>query len=557
MKTEINCPVLSSEKFSKEVLKDIITSLEQLENTKNNIFNRLNNAFNERYNKLCNIKARIIRANKIIESYSSINEAITLKSKYHYPSKKHNYYTPTIIDQNSTRVKPEPMVKLNRIALNDKEKLGAKSLAAKDKIVTYDKYLSYATQFNDIVNELNKVTSQEISIRQDLDDFEPILNHVTSDFTFGTNMKIEYAKKQQYNPQQEINRGGSILLQDYLNEKKEEERKKKKNIQQAPKSIIEKQKIRRTVPKKKKIKNTPKVNFVLPTNIALGGVANLEGSEDDDEKKEENKIEEEEDDDEDFKDDNQNEGQFINEEDEEDTDLPIDYIRYNNQIKIDTNRINQNGNYNNNNNQTSTTTNNNSANQSQSQPTPPPSPPPSAPQTQINTAQVNTATVPQPPPQKQVVPPPQQRPPNPPPAVPTASKIQVVVGNSSSIPPPPPPPPPPPVVPTIPTKPSSAKVETKSSGGEVSLEDELAKAMSGLKKTGKVELDEKPKPKELSFAEQLAMSRNKLKKPVIVEKPPPKKQNCMDLLSQQIRLRFQQLRMHEDDNEDSDSEDDE
>lgn len=553
MKTEINCPVLSSEKFSKEVLKDIITSLEQLENTKNNIFNRLNNAFNERYNKLCNIKARIIRANKIIESYSSINEAITLKSKYHYPSKKHNYYTPTIIDQNSTRVKPEPMVKLNRIALNDKEKLGAKSLAAKDKIVTYDKYLSYATQFNDIVNELNKVTSQEISIRQDLDDFEPILNHVTSDFTFGTNMKIEYAKKQQYNPQQEINRGGSILLQDYLNEKKEEERKKKKNIQQAPKSIIEKQKIRRTVSKKKKIKNTPKVNFVLPTNTALGGVANLEGSEDDDEKKEENKIEEEEDDDDDFKDDNQNEGQFINEEDEEDTDLPIDYIRYNNQIKIDTNRINQNANYNNN--QTSTTTNNNSANQSQSQPTPPP-PPPSAPQTQINTAQVNTATVPQPPPQKQAVPPPQQRPPNPPPAVPTASKIQVVVGNSSSIPPPPPPPPPPPVVPTIPTKPSSAKVEIKSSGGEVSLEDELAKAMSGLKKTGNVELDEKPKPKELSFAEQLAMSRNKLKKPVVVEKPPPKKQNCMDLLSQQIRLRFQQLRMHEDDNEDSDSEDD-
>ena len=555
MKTEINCPVLSSEKFSKEVLKDIITSLEQLENTKNNIFNRLNTAFNERYNKLCNIKARIIRANKIIESYSSINEAITLKSKYHYPSKKHNYYTPTIIDQNSTRVKPEPMVKLNRIALNDKEKLGAKSLAAKDKIVTYDKYLSYATQFNDIVNELNKVTSQEISIRQDLDDFEPILNHVTSDFTFGTNMKIEYAKKQQYNPQQEINRGGSILLQDYLNEKKEEERKKKKNIQQAPKSIIEKQKIRRTVPKKKKIKNTPKVNFVLPTNIALGGVANLEGSEDDDEKKEENKIEEEEDDDEDFKDDNQNEGQFINEEDEEDTDLPIDYIRYNNQIKIDTNRINQNGNYNNNNNQTSTTTNNGSTNQSQLQPTPPP--PPSVPQNQINTAQVNTTTVPQPPPQKQAVPPPQQRPPNPPPAVPTASKIQVVVGNSSSIPPPPPPPPPPPVVPTIPTKPSSAKVETKSSGGEVSLEDELAKAMSGLKKTGKVELDEKPKPKELSFAEQLAMSRNKLKKPVIVEKPPPKKQNCMDLLSQQIRLRFQQLRMHEDDKEDSDSEDDE
>jgi hypothetical protein len=544
MKTEINCPVLSSEKFSKEALKDIITSLEQLENTKATIFNRLNTAFNERYNKLCNIKARIIRANKIIESYSSINEAINLKSKYHYPSKNHNYYTPTIIDQNSTKVKPEPQVKLNRIALNEKEKLGAKSLAANDKIITYDKYLSFATQFNDIVNELNKVTSQEISIRQDLDDFEPILNHVTNDFTFGTNMKIEYAKKQQYNPQQDINRGSSIVLQDYLNEKKEEERKKKKNIQQAPKSIVERQKIRRYAPKKKKIKNTPKVNFVLPTNIGLGGVAALEGSEDEDEKKEENKIEEEEDDDDVFQDDNQIEMQPNNGEEEEDTDLPIDYIRYNNE-----NKINQNANYNNN--QASASTNNISSTPSQSQPQP------SEPQPQQNTTQVNTVPVPPPQPPKQPVPAPQpvvqQRPPNPPPAVPTTSKVQVVVGNSSSIPPPPPPPPPPPVVPVIPTKSSDSKVETKSSGGEVNLEAELAKAMSGLKKTGNVELNEKPKPKELTFAEQLALSRNKLKKPVVVEKPPPPKQNCMDLLSQQIRLRFQQLRKHEDENREEES----
>lgn len=551
MKTEINCPVLSNEKFSKEVLKDMITSLELLENAKNSIFNRLNTAFNERINKLCNIKARINRANKIIASYSSINEAITLKSKYHYPSKKHNYYTPTIIDQNSTKIKAEPMVKLNRIVLNDKEKLGSKSLAAKDKIVFYDKYLSYATQFNDIVNDLDKITSQEISIRQDLEDFEPILNHVTNDFTFGTNMKIEYAKKQQYNPQQEINRGGSIFLQDYLNEKKEEEKKKKKNIQQAPKSIVEKQKIRKYAPKKKKIKNTPKVNFVLPTNIGLGGVANLEGSDDEDEKKEENNIEEEEDDD-DFQDDNQNEIQLNNGDEEEDTDLPIDYIRYNNQNKIETNKINQNVYYNNN--QTSASTNNNSSTPSQSQPQTP-----SPPETQPNTTQVNTSTVPPPQPQKQTFQTPQpqiqQRPPNPPPAVPTASKVQVIVGNSGSIPPPPPPPPPPPVVPTVPTKPSSAKVEIKTSGGEVSLEDELAKAMSGLKKTGNVELDEKPKPKELSFAEQLALSRNRLKKPVIVEKPPPK-QNAVDLLSQQIRLRFQQLRKHDEDNPDDSSDSD-
>ena len=87
----------------------------------------------------------------------------------------------------------------------------------------------------------------------------------------------------------------------------------------------------------------------------------------------------------------------------------------------------------------------------------------------------------------------------------------------------------------------------------MSLEEELAKAMSGLKK--KVNLEEKPQKKELSFAEQLALSRNKLKKPVIAPKPPEKKVNAKDLLSQQIKLRFQNLRMH-DDEKDEDSDDD-
>ena len=59
-------------------------------------------------------------------------------------------------------------------------------------------------------------------------------------------MKIEYAKKQQYNPQQEVNnRGGSIYLQDYLNDQKAEEEKRKKAIQEAPKSIIEKRHIKK------------------------------------------------------------------------------------------------------------------------------------------------------------------------------------------------------------------------------------------------------------------------------------------------------------------------
>ena len=545
MKTEINCPVLNSEKFSKEIIADLINSLEQLENTKNIIFSRLNTAFSERVNKLCNIKSRINRANKIISSYASITEAITLKSKYHYPNKQHNYYTPTIIDQNSTILNKGPTLRLNKIVLNDKSKLGTKSLAAKDKIVTYDKYLTFATQFNDIVNELDNITNQEANIRQSLEEFEPILNHVTNDFTFGNKMKIEYAKKQQYNPTQEINpRGNSVALQDYLNEKKEEEKKERKKIQEAPISIKQKRKIKKKIKRKKLIKNTntSKINFQLPQNLGLGGIAELGGGDDEDEDNKEEKNEEEEEEEEDDNDNEiQNEQQFENQEEE--TSMPIDFIRHNNQSKFQANKTTPTSQARTANYQKPVYNSNANNNANTTQNTPVPNPPP-----QSNTFSNN---IPQPPPQQVPQPPSQPRAPNPPPSVPSSSTIKVIAGNSGSIPPPPPPPPPPPVVPTIPSKAGSSEVKKASSGPEISLEDELAKAMKGLKKTVNVEIKEKPK--ELSMAEQIALSRNRLKK---VSAPPPKKEvqkSARDLLSEQIKLRFLNLRKHEEENEDSDS----
>ena len=553
MKSEINIPVLTNEKFSKEALTDMVNALEQLEIAKSTIFNRLNSAFQERVNKLCDIKARINRANEIIASYTSITDPLTLKSKYHYPTTKHSFYTPTVIDQNATTLNKQPIKRLNRLVLNDKANLGSKSLAAKDKIVTYDKYLSSATQFNDIVNELDKISNQEVNVRQSLDEFEPLLNYVTNDFTFGTNMKIEYAKKQQYNPQQDfVNRGSSIVLQDFLNEKKAEEEKKKKIIQQAPRSIIERRKIKGYKKKRKKLKqNKAKINFNLPTNIGLGGVAEL-GGDDEEEKNEEKNEEEEEEEDDDFQDNDQIYPQFDDNQDMEDeTNMPIDYIRINNKTKIETNRnaqniknaqpnnqnINQNNNQNSNqnlnqtNNDNNNNFNNNNINTAPNQAQPIQNPPPAQPQ-----------------PPKPVVQRPPQRAQNPPQAAPSAP-VKVVVGSGAGIPPPPPPPPPPPVVPTVPTKASSAA----NSGPKVNLEDELKNAMHGLKT---VKVEEKQEKKTLSLAEELALSRQKLKKPVIAPKKEEKKQNAKDLLSRQIRLRFQILRMHEDEKEsDSDSDD--
>ena len=243
MNTEINCPILSNEKFSKEILLDVVASLEQLESIKATIFNRLNSGFQERVSRLCNIKARINRANQIISSFASVTDAITLKSKYHYPYQKHNYYIPTVVDKNATKIAQDPIPKLNKNVLNDKNNLGTKSSATKEKLALYDNYLSFATQFKDVVNDLDQIYKQEVNTIQSLDELEPILNNVTSNFAFGTKMKIEYAKKNQFNVQ-DLGRNTEIL-KEIQEEKKEEEKKKeikKKKIEEEKKKR-EKEKI--------------------------------------------------------------------------------------------------------------------------------------------------------------------------------------------------------------------------------------------------------------------------------------------------------------------------
>ena len=548
MNTEINCPILSNEKFSKEILLDVVASLEQLESIKATIFNRLNSGFQERVSRLCNIKSRINRANQIISSFASVTEAITLKSKYHYPYQKHNYYIPTVVDKNATKIAEDPIPKLNKNVLNDKNNLGTKSSATKDKLALYDNYLSFATQFKDVVNDLDQIYKQEVNTIQSLDELEPILNNVTSNFAFGTKMKIEYAKKNQFNVQ-DLGRNTEIL-KEIQEEKKEEEEKRKKQIQQAPKSIIKKVKMRKVKHKKKLISqnNASVIEFNFPTNVGLGGVSNLNiGNDEDEIKEEKNDDEEYEEEEDEFNDDNQNEIQM-----EDDSDMPIDYISYNKQKSGNTNKVAQSTI---NTIQDSSSNSNpqvvsNSVNPSSSVPSPPSTVPPPP-----STVPPPPSTVP-PPPSSVPTPPPKV--PSPPPPVPSSGPSKVVVGSSGAIPPPPPPPPPPPVVPTIVAPKGEEKNGAKEEEGPpISREEELAKAMSGLKKKKAVPVPQKPK--ELSMAEQIALQRNRLKKTVVDLKPKPepeKKITAKDLLRQQIQLRYNNINMHkEDDNDDGSDED--
>lgn len=219
MKQEINFPILSNEKCSKEVLSDLINLLEKLESTRKAVFGRLNMGYQERVERLKNIISRINWCKQVISMLASKTDALTLKSKYYYPNQKHNYYVPTVIDKNSTKVEEDPIPKINKIVINDPNNLGTQSKAEKDRMVTYDNYLPFATQFNDIVNDYNKICEQKSVVNQALEDIEPILNNVTSNFTFGSEMKIECARKTQYNFQ-DINLNKKAILPKEFEEKK-------------------------------------------------------------------------------------------------------------------------------------------------------------------------------------------------------------------------------------------------------------------------------------------------------------------------------------------------
>ena len=81
-----NYNILTKEKSYKEVLIDLINSLEQLEKIKNIIFNRLYISFSKSLNKFANLKSRINYINHIIGSFSLINKEKTLLN-YDYPNK--------------------------------------------------------------------------------------------------------------------------------------------------------------------------------------------------------------------------------------------------------------------------------------------------------------------------------------------------------------------------------------------------------------------------------------------------------------------------------------
>lgn len=284
-------------------------------------------------------------------------------------------------------------------------------------------------------------------------------------------------------------------------------------MQEAPKSIISKVKIEKYVNKKVLLeKPTEKQEFNLPTSINLGGVAELkdENIEENNPNEENNNIYPER---EDFDLDYDNPTDINNLIMDDNFDLPVDIItRRNLENLTNKNTINEDSssgmpkvNYN-----YQTT----SAPSTNAFPT-------------VTSTPLNNSAIPPPPP-----PPPSA--PTPPPMNNTPPPGVVFLSSgTSAVPPPPPPPPPPMPVFTAKIEPEEDKKdEKKAPEPELSYEESMAQQLANvkLKKVGQTKVKEAPKKQST---------------------------NLVDLLKQQINLRFQHLRMHDEKEEDGEEDDEE
>ena len=535
MEPELKINLNEAGKYRSEYLTSALQNLGKLDSYKDLIFNNINKNILSRVEKLQNLKSRINRIRAILPKLNESNNAMTIKSKKYYPETEHKYYKylnleekeeeiANLINTNYNCINPNiPQFNIKKPLVEKPEKnnniLGKVLRVTLDDCISSQLLSNMQNKVKDLASELYELRMKNIgsSLVNEMNDlvYEKT-NYLETSFDFMNKKLIQKADLLWKIDKDEIDLKQKVNYNQLKKEEEEEEQfgknpKKlppKMKLQEAPKSITSKAKIEKYVNKKVRLEGTrEKQDFNLPTSIInLGGVAELN-----DEIIEETPIVDEniypEREELDI-DDNPNFdiNNMILEYD--DFEQPIDIItRINLENRKNEGNINISAQTSNYSYQTANTSNiNNTANN-----------------ININVTNNNynnsNNNIPQ---------------------ISNTGKVIVVSGGGPGVPPPPSPPPPPPPPPVVPVQKAVAKTANPEGeeGAEKqpiaqSLAEELANIKSkGLKGIGTIKVKEVPQKKA----------------PVV---------NHNDLLRQQIMLRFQKLKQHEDkNNEEEEDEDD-
>ena len=530
MQSNYAMPLVSCDQFKTVAIIDVINKLERLTQIKNSILSNVSDKITQRIGRLQNIKSRLVRLKEMIRIVSMQSKTITIKSKRNYPNKKYEIPNTVLsgeeLDMNILRninsmnfnstintktVYADPVN--NRV-----ENVEGKSYLREAPAGSIDEAIKMQIILNECLKKYSEITksifearikaSTASTINND-SHFEIDQNDKNSIYTL-TNFNIINKKMINANIKKIIEGDlvkiaeteAMIAFNKKMQERAEKNNKKRaQNIQEAPVSIAAGQKLDEFSNKiNLNLKNEqPNFEIEAPEELNLGNVALIEREQEETASAGQNEVVEEKnnnDYDDIF---NKEEGVEIEYEDE-----PVDWMK----DKLERNK--------------------NKANNT-----------PEQPESQQTTPTAQAPSAPSPPP--------------------TTSTVGVSVGAGPGVPPPPPLPPilpkkvnPPPKVqaPKIEVKKEVPKEEAKEEAKEdqkegeedkkdgegeenkepvkeLSMEEQLKLAMSGLKKVGEQKIEDKVAPKQMSMEEQIYAARNKLKKVGEVKKDeaPPQDSN--------------------------------
>lgn len=531
MKVDLNIHINETGKFRAEYLTSAIQNLNKLDNYKNYVFNNINKNISDRVTKLQNLKSRINRIKEILPKLNEYKGALTIKSKKYYPSDTHKYYQYIHLEDN--------MDSINNIINSNYSKNNQNFLKINTKKHLYDKnndffgkiprdnldegcnmqsLFNIQKRYQDLANQLFEIRFKNIgsSLFTELNDLVyDKSQYFKTSFDFMDKKLIQKADELWKVSKKDVisipreNKDVDNSYDDTMRSAKN--LKKSLKLQEAPKSIISKVKIEKYVNKKILLeKPTEKQEFNLPTSINLGGVAELKDENvEENQNQEDNNIYPER---EDFDLDYDNPTDINNLNMDDNFDLPVDIItRRNLENLTNKNTITEDSNG------------------------------------ELPKVNYNYQTT----------------------SAPSTNAFPTVTPTSSAIPTPPPPPPPPsaPSPPSMNTKPDNGVVFLNS--GPVVIPPPpppppvikiTAKQYDPNEKTEDVKKEEEHNEPELSMAEQLAnVKLKKVGQTKVKQAPKKQSNNLVDLLKQQINLRFQHLRMHdekEEDNEEDEEDED-
>ena len=215
---------------------------------------------------------------------------MAIKSKKYYPSATPNYYKfinlqekpeeiTNIINSNYNSTNPNiPKINVKNPFVNKNEKniLGKQPKETMDECINYQLLTNMQQKVNDLASELYKIRLQNLgsSLDNPLNDlvYEKT-KYLDTSFNFMNRKLIQKADQLWKVSKEEAEYKKMEKLE--ANMAKRSNKRLPSKLQEAPQSIIKKEKIDKYVNKKLLVENKEKQEFNLPTSINLGGVIEL------------------------------------------------------------------------------------------------------------------------------------------------------------------------------------------------------------------------------------------------------------------------------------------